>query len=336
MKLEPVYCDMHIHTYPDANRRIGYKYNASSLVDKVLLHAKGHKALISLTDHNTINKEAYNDIISSGNESIALIVGVELHVRSNGIRPYHAHAYFDADPSDGQFIDEINAVLDELYDDKLPSKENENIPTLPELLNSFRSYSFLFLPHGGQSHSTFDNALSENELCDDLMMRSAYYNTFDGFTARSGSNVGKTKKYFEKLGISEFTNLLTGSDNYCPERYPEPKAEDAEGFSPTWIYADASFDGLRLALSESSRLFYDVTPPESFAVTAPSIERVTLANDLIDIDIDLMPGLNVVIGSSSTGKTLLLEALARSTGALRLEDGNSFYNKFEIDDIVVA
>ena len=335
MRINPFYCDMHIHTYPDANHRSN-SYDCASLLEKVCPLAKGHHILLSLTDHNTVNKEAYESLIDMSADDVSVIVGVELHVRSNGKRPYHAHAYFNADARDAAFIDGLNEKLDKLYPDKLPSKDDESIPTLPQLLNEFRDLAFLFLPHGGQSHSTFDNALSEGELCDNLMMRSVYYNVFDGFTARSDSNVEKTVSYFEKLGIDSYTNLLTGSDNYDPRRYPEPKADDAESFSPTWVLASPTFDGIRLALSESSRLSYGSEPPDGFAMPNPSIETVTIKNESIDIEVDLSPGLNVVIGSSSSGKTLFLETLARRGGALEGETGSRFYDKFGIDSVALG
>jgi len=50
-----------------------------------------------------------------------------------------------------------------------------------------------------------------------MMERSVYYNQFDGFTARSESKRDETDKYFQKLGISDFVNLVTCSDNYDPD-----------------------------------------------------------------------------------------------------------------------
>lgn len=334
MIIEPFYCDLHIHTYSDANKRNGAKYDIKKLIDRVKEGSRNHVAMISLTDHNTINKDAYSEFVNGDYSDIVAILGVELHVKSNGTKPYHAHAYFSADPSDEKKIDEINLILDRLYPNKLPSK-NDPIPSLPNILNELRKYEFLFLPHGGQSHSTFDNAVGENELFDDVMMRSVYYNTFDGFTARSSTNIGDTEKYFSKIGINEFTGLITGSDNYDPSIYPSPKSEDAEEFTPSWIFSSANFDGLRMALSEKGRIFYSQEPPNGGLTSVPSIEGIELKNKNIDIDVELSSGLNVIIGGSSTGKTLLLEAIARETGILESVDFHHFYDKFEIDNITL-
>lgn len=331
LKIEPFYCDMHIHTYADANKRESVHYDVDALLARVRACARGSKAMISLTDHNVINTDAYKEASEKAGDDVALILGVELHVKANGPKPYHAHAYFNVEPNDDN-IEALNEVLDDLYPDKLPSKDDD-IPQLPAILNAFQKHEFLFLPHGGQAHGTFDRAVGADERFDDLMMRSIYYNTFDGFTARSCANVDNTVLYFQRIGIDEFTNLLTGSDNYDPTKYSEPKSSDADEFTPTWIVAEASFDGLRMALSEKSRLHYSSEPPESFSRPTPSIERIRLNKDNIDIDVDLTPGLNVIIGGSSTGKTLLLEAIARRTGILKPEERHSFYDKFGINDV---
>ena len=83
-------------------------------------------------------------------------------------------------------------------------------------------------------------------------MFNVYYNQFDGFTARSNEGLEQTNEYFKKLGIAEFINLLTCSDNYSPSAYPATKSKDANEFVPTWMFAEPTFDGLRLSLSESS------------------------------------------------------------------------------------
>lgn len=331
MKIEPFYCDMHIHTYADANKREGANYDADTLLSRVRTCAKGHKAIIALTDHNVINADAYEAVLGKAGDDVVLILGVELHIKANGPKPYHAHVYFNSEPT-AENIAAINELLDKLYPNKLPNR-NDAIPTLPNVLNSLQKYEFLFLPHGGQAHGTFDRAIGKDERFDDLMMRSIYYNTFDGFTARSCANVESTVNYFQRIGIEEFTNLLTGSDNYDPAKYPDPKSNDADPFTPTWVLAEPSFDGLRMALSERSRLFYEDEPPESFTQSTPSIEHMRLVRDNIDIDVDLTPGLNVIIGGSSTGKTLLVEAVARKIGFLDPSERHGFYDKFDINAI---
>ena len=48
----------------------------------------------------------------------------------------------------------------------------------------------------------------------------------------------KTHEYFDRLGIKDFVNLVTATDNYVPKNYPDCKAgKIASEFIPTWMLA---------------------------------------------------------------------------------------------------
>ncbi|MCP4049390.1 MAG: hypothetical protein GY730_01610 [bacterium] len=157
-----------------------------------------------------------------------------------------------------------------------------------------------------------------------------YYNQFDGFTARSNIGLEKTVEYFKKLGINEFVNLLTCTDNYNCARYPEAKSPNAAEFIPTWMFARPTFEGLRLSLSESSRLEYSKEKPSTWS---EYIKKVSLKNEIINIDVELTPGLNVVIGDSSSGKTLFVDSLYNKIN--ENFDESSYTEYFNVQDMVI-
>lgn len=166
------------------------------------------------------------------------------------------------------------------------------------------------------------------------MERSIYYNQFDGFTARGKDKLEETYDYFSKLGIKDFVNLITCSDNYDPNNYPSTKTESAAPFIPTWMYAEPSFNGLRLALSESTRLIYSNTKPIHWE---EYIQSAKLKTDNVDIDVKFTSGLNVIIGGSSSGKTMLVDSIVkRIKGGDDLSIFNkSNYIKYEVSKINV-
>jgi hypothetical protein len=302
--MKPIYIDIHIHTSEDANK-LNTKYNCDLLMENVRKIAGDTEVVLSLTDHNTINKTAYMEL---KNKVEHLILGVELHIRKyQECPPYHCHMLVNL-PIEEKFIDEINEILDKLYPDKCVTDETINIPTIESISNEFDKYDYLLLPHGGQSHRTFDKALKKGKKFDTTLEKSIYYNQFDGFTARSSSGLEETIDYFKRLGINEFINLLTCSDNYNPERYPEAKSKEAEKFTPTWMFASSTFEGLRLSLSESTRLVYSDEMPKLWN---ECIGSVKLHNERIEMNAKLTPGLNVVIGGSSSGKTLFVDSIYR-------------------------
>lgn len=327
--MEPIFLDFHIHTSDDPEN-LNESYDIDMLINKIEVIAGSSNYLISLTDHNVINKPVYLKAVEKIEH---LILGVELHVRNyDTANPYHCHILFNLEIIDEQTIDDINSKLDEIYPNKVVSKDDTSIPKLEKIMNCFDDYEFVLLPHGGQNHSTFDKSIPEGVQFDKTLHRSIYYNLIDGFTARSDKSLGKTHEYFKRLGINDFVNLVTATDNYNPKDYPDCKAgRDASEFIPTWMLANPTFNGLRLSLSESERLVYG-KKPDSWA---EYIQHVLLKNDNADIDVMLTPGLNVVIGDSSSGKSLFVDSVYGQIAGV-LNGSHYIKTPYGIQDIQVT
>lgn len=327
--MKPVYLDIHIHTSDNPNY-LNKDYDIDALLSNVNTVSKNSEFLISLTDHNVINKDAYLNLVEKAPN---VLLGVELHIKNYDNRdPYHCHMIFDTEKIDEDIIEKINAVLNTLYPDKQITPETVDIPSIDKIIRSFDKFEFILLPHGGQSHSTFDKSIPGDEELkfDTILERYIYYNQFDGFTARSTEGLDATISYFKRLGINEFVNLITCTDNYNPKKYPNAKADNANAFIATWMLAKPTFKGLRLSLSESSRLIYSNEIPNDWA---EYIGKVKLNNEKLDIDVDLSPGLNVVIGGSSSGKTLFIDTIYR-----KLNDciNDSAYKSFDLEAIEIV
>lgn len=323
--MNPIYLDTHIHTSADPNV-VNNDYDLETLVRKIHEFNGTSDFLISLTDHNMVNKSAYLKAIELG---INIILGVELHIKNYDNCPaYHCHIYFDLKQITEEIIDDINEKLDSLYPNKVVEKRDPSIPTIQDIINKFDKYNFMLLPHGGQSHATFNTSIPKETTVDGTLERSVYYNHFEGFTARGDNRLERTQEYFKKLGINEFVNLITCSDNYTPSTYPNGK--DKNPFKPTWMLAKPTFNGLRLSLSEKSRLIYSETKPTFYS---ENIQSVSHNKDNIEIDIELTSGLNVIIGGSSSGKTLLVDSIVRCLNDSAYE---SIYDQYEVDKITVV
>lgn len=323
---EPIYLDLHIHTSENADS-INNNYKADELVKNILKYNNNSISLISLTDHNTINKEAYKKIINL-NDKVKIILGAELHIRNyDEAEPYHAHIYFKTKDIINE-IDIINDKLNKLYPKKMVSS-NDKIPHLEDIIKEFDEYDFLILPHGGQNHKTFDKSIPKGKNFDNTLEKTIYYNQFDGFTSRTNEGVQETIEYFKRLNINEFVNLVTCTDNYDPKDYPNPKTTSPISFIPTWMLAEPTFNGLRISLSEQNRLIYQINKPE---ISTQIIKSCILNNENINIDVHLTPGLNVVIGESSSGKSLFIDSLYRK---IKNDFDSSVYTDYKIKNIEV-
>jgi energy-coupling factor transporter ATP-binding protein EcfA2 len=322
--MNPIYTDLHIHTSDNPDKP-NENYDVELLVKKILEFNKNSDFLISLTDHNFINTKAY---LKAKELSINIILGVELHIKNyEGCPAYHCHIYFDIEEISEIILDELNTKLNELYPKKVIEKIDPSIPSIQDVINKFDSYEFMLLPHGGQSHATFDTSIPSGTKFDTTLEKSIYYNQFDGFTARGDIKLEKTQDYFKRLGINEFVNLITCSDNYFPNVYPNGK--DQNPFKPTWMLALPTFNGLRLSLSEQSRLIYSEEKPKIWSENIKSIKHY---KSNIEIDVELTSGLNVIIGGSSSGKTLLVDSIDK---ILTKTTSTSIYTQYEIDKIQI-
>ena len=327
--MEAIYVDLHIHTSDNADN-LNKNYNIDELLKNINKKANGRQALISLTDHNTINKDAYLKFINKNQKNIKIILGTELHIKNHETKPaYHCHIYFDINNINDKEIDSLNEILDKLYPKKLVEKMDKSIPKIDKIINSFENYDFILIPHGGQNHATFETSIDPNSTCDETIERTIYYNQIEGFSARSNKGLEDTKEYLKKLGIGSFVNLITGSDNYNPTKYPAAKSDEASKFVPTWMYANPDFRGLKLALSEDSRLEYEINPTiDDYNI----IKNIKLKNEKIDIDVELTQGLNVVIGESSSGKTLFVDSIMKK---IKKEDNSNYEADFGVSEIEI-
>ncbi len=322
--MKPIYTDLHIHTSDNPDRP-NESYDLDLLVKKILEFSNNSEFLISLTDHNFINTKVY---LKAKELGINIILGVELHIKNyEGCPAYHCHIYFDIEKLTEPVLDDLNEKLNQLYPKKIVEKLDATIPTIQDIINKFDAYEFMLLPHGGQSHATFDTSIPSGVKFDTTLEKSIYYNQFDGFTARGDVKLEKTQDYFKRLGINDFVNLITCSDNYFPVKYPNGKDENP--FIPTWMLAKPTFNGLRLSLSEQSRLIYSEEKPKLWSENIKSIKHNKYN---INIDVELTSGLNVVIGGSSSGKTLLVDSIVLQLTRNTLE---SKYNQYEIDKIEI-
>ena len=120
---EPVYIDIHIHTYPEANNRIPY-YDVATLVWKIKEYHCGELFLISFTEHNTMNKDVY---LAAKAVDMNLLLGAELHIKSHDDKEaFHCHIYFNLDVT-GENTDALNDILDKLHENKLPCRTDQSI-----------------------------------------------------------------------------------------------------------------------------------------------------------------------------------------------------------------
>lgn len=123
--MEPIYTDIHIHTSENPDN-LNINYHWETLFQQIINKANGANVLLSFTDHNTINKTVYLDIINhlQNYPSISLLLGAELHINYSKTCPaYHCHILFKDNINENN-IDKINTILNKLYPSKQVNKKD--------------------------------------------------------------------------------------------------------------------------------------------------------------------------------------------------------------------
>lgn len=115
---------------------------------------------------------------------------------------------------------------------------------------------------------------------------------------------------------------LHGSDAHVEEKVAAP---DLDRYC--WIKGDPSFEALRQAVLEpEERVWIGPNPPAHHApVTAIAAVRTMEAPWLAESEIELNPGLVAVIGERGSGKTALVEIIARGAGTPGTGEGESSF-----------
>lgn len=136
-----------------------------------------------------------------------------------------------------------------------------------------------------------------------------------------GKRAGHPPELIEKT-YGSLKPCLHGSDAHVEEKVVAP---DLDRYC--WIKGDPTFETLRqAALEPEERVWIGPMPPTHHEpVTAIAAVRTAEARWLAESEIELNPGLVAVIGERGSGKTALVEVIARGAGAPGTGEGESSF-----------
>lgn len=294
--------DLHIHTCscPKGSSEFS-KMDVTEYIDQIIavFNLYPNLELISFTDHNKISIEVYEEYIRQGAPK-AFIVGVEIDTvlieNNKESCTKHLIVYFDIDKTNfferKDYIEDLNAFL------------LKNIPVkIDELLNYLVSkhHKFLLSPHAfKQDKRGFEYSWNDEITANEQTPK--YLDQFFAFWETSGTSaIARAEEFLSnKLGensvqivhfsdSNNFTKLRTYLDN--PTQY----------FRALPVYK-----GVELVGTDVSRITRDCELPDSLN-NGNMIKSITINGQ----EIQLSDKLNAIIGGRGSGKSLLLDALAK-------------------------
>lgn len=327
---KPNIWDLHIHTPLGTPTKKNYGgVSAEEFVDEIIkIYEAADKkiGMISFTDHNRINAEAYQVFQQKSN--IAIIPGIEVDVYLTENDKSSKHIIF--------YFEEI---------------ELENIYDLKKLIEEYidkntKVYFEAFVMHLIYNKKKF--AVSPHAFKQDK--RGIDFDWFDEVSADKGTNEfsGLFFPFWEAGGKSDICKAI----EFLNEQYGEEENMQAViAFSDSADYEKLrryienphqyflclnSFKGLLLAGSDKSRIIYE---NEDRPQSNPSekIKRVILSDDLKKlkknnrIELELSDRLNVIVGGRGKGKSALLDAIVYKIDEKKIENAGraTFVKKFD-------
>lgn len=292
--------DLHIHSIA-SEKKDGTKVGKNTIdnVDVLIKKLKENNVeMISITDHNCFDLDMYNKVkFHEGTELKKVLPGVEFDVEFKGERIHIITIFND---NDYEKIKEISSKINTKFDNNSGNAYTEK--TFKEILKEI-DLSVLLIAHqksGINANNQNENLskIGENEF--DNIIGIDY---FDAVEFRSGKVEGILNDYKYEKQLSNL-RYITGTDCHVWEVYPQQDEKDKTYIKYCYIKSLPTFKGLVMALTEPKRI---TTAP--FEIQKPFISELKIKLNGEENNINLSPGLNVIIGDNSIGKSLLLESL---------------------------
>ncbi len=335
--------DLHIHTTASDG-----KSNCLEIIQK----AKDEGlSVIAITDHHTASN--VDKAKKIGKElNISVISGIEFR-SEYGSKSVHFIGLF---PDSFENIELNSKALQELILNPLGLSETEIIakgkqikPTSNDL-EAFKEGIFRF-------QVAFKNASDLIHRYNGLVSVHAgsKENSLDREVKHQGSGIRNTNELYDSLGTLKEELMKSGYIDICEIRKendsedfylnqfnkPSIVASDAHtieeiGKKYVWIKADTTFEGLRqITYEPKERVRISDNIPEkknNYLV----IDRITINHDDFGIqELPLNPNLNTIIGGKSSGKSILLGAIAKKIGTDRnVKHDKPEYNKYIENNLV--
>ncbi|WP_460231546.1 TrlF family AAA-like ATPase [Aurantivibrio plasticivorans] len=281
---------------------------------------------IAVTDHNYAHSCLLDALLGASKNSIVSVIGgVEINVQG-----VHILALFDQ-PIYGKssFSEGIKTFLSKIEIDSKLTNEALTVSnkSYTEVLSKIQeNHGITIYPHCNS-----DNGLFQERGRTDRTHLGDQFN-YQEFNILQGKNKSGGERLLSYIA-SKSSDLTAG---YCYTTATDARclrdilSPDDSG-NHTWIKADPTFEGLKQIMFETSRISIQGNRPEDKS-GYQVIDRIEISNDLILNDhLDLNSNMNSIIGGRSTGKSVLLTAIAQK---LKTEEPISFAHKPEYEAFV--
>lgn len=324
--------DLHIHTPLGTPTKKNYE-NASTeeFIDTIIdIYNKSNNkiGMISFTDHNKINADAYE--LFKIKSDIAIIPGIEVDVYLSEKDKDSKHIIFYFDEEELENIRELKTLVEDYIE------SNEKV-----IFEDFIMYLVVKRKHFAVSPHAFKQG-----------KRGIDNDWFDEERASRGANefTGLIFPFWEAAGKTDICKAIEFLNEQYNDEYNNQSViafSDSADYKKLQNYINNphqyfrclnSFKGLLLAGSDPDRIIYE---NENRPLYNPSekIKSIRLSNDLREIkknnviEIEFSDRLNAIVGGRGKGKSALLDAIVYDLNENEIENRirRDFVKKFHVE-----
>lgn len=325
--------DLHIHSSLSAWTESGNKKielekctreNAELLVQKL----KEQKInLFSISDHDSFDFELYSvlkELISS-EENLNILPAVEFTVMLEK-ETVHVITVFD-----DKYEKNLEVLNELIFDDesKRPNYDKINAFSKQKYSEIIEKIGCDIITIVHQKSSPFSKKTGKQDLLNSgekVYKEYISLNYFDAIEFKNPKNEVFTKMYHSERNLSNC--FVTGSDCHDWEVYPQEEKSKEQLPVFSYIKSLPSFKGLKMAVTDDRRL----SRTNNFHTNSEYLKTIKYKVNGEEKSVELSPGLNVIIGDNSSGKSALIHAL---TGYPRTNIASEYKQFFEENKIEI-
>lgn len=290
--------DLHFHT------PTSYDYQDKSVTNQDIIDGlyANNISVVAITDHHVIDIVRIKELQQLGKEKgITVLPGIEFLAELRDREPIHYIGIFSEDANLdviwGQ-LENKTALLGIKSENK---KHNEVYCVLKDTVELIKELGGIVTIHAGSKTNSVENIT--NSLSHSIAQKTDIAKLVDFY------ELGKPEDkqgYLDIVfpSIKKHIPMIIASDNHNIRNYTLKEN--------CWIKADKTFEGLKQVIYEpKERVRIQANKPQEKA-GYQAIDSITVTHsDFAPIKIYLNQNLNTIIGGRSTGKSILLGAIAK-------------------------
>ncbi len=310
---KPLKIDLHIHSaassFKDGDLVKNGTFENFGILKRKLLD--NNIDAFAITDHDCFDYDLYLKIKQSEIDGTfkKVFPGIEFSVSfksndSESENVVHVIAIFNDESQEGL------ANLKKLMPLGKPDYDNESSFSEGKFRSKLQEIGLdvVLIAHQKNSinskHLQKDDANSVGKSRFEEFVNAEYFESYEFKNQRNGMFNHLFK--FENDKENDLLRFITGSDCHQWDVYPSYSKEKTEGMVFTYLKCLPTFRGLAMALTDSSRIRID---SNFFAQSSNPLSSIDIDVGDRHISAPLSPGINVIIGDNSIGKSMFLHAM---------------------------